>query len=89
MGFTDSIENNLEVIKELMQAVPPSERGTSRRAAALVEKTVMGIMRQYPNQPAAGLGMAFAIFTIAQRLVQAPKEGDSEKTGSGLIQLLS
>jgi hypothetical protein len=87
--FTDSIENNIETIKELFQAIPPSERGVARRSAALVEKTVMGIMKAYPNQPAAGLGMAFAIYTIAQRLVQAPKEGDSEKTGSGLIQLLS
>lgn len=84
--FNDSIENNLETIKELIQGVPPSERDRAKRAAVAIEKTVTALIKDNQGNPAVGLGMAFAVFTIAQRLSAAPQEGDSDKR---LIQLLS
>ena len=84
--FTDSIENNLETIRELLQGVPPSERNRAKRAAVALEKTVTALIKDNQGHPAVGLGMAFAIYTIAQRLVAAPQEGDKS---SGLIQLLN
>lgn len=83
--FTDSIENNLETIRELMGALPPSERERGKRAAVMVEKTVNAIIKDNQGHPAAGLGMAFAVFIVAQRLVAAPQEGDGEQR---LIKLL-
>jgi len=85
--FTDSIENNIETIRELLQGIPPSERGRAKRAAVQIEKAVSAIMKDNSGSPSVGLGMAFAIYTIAQRLVAQPQEGD--KPSSGLIQLLS
>ena len=86
--FSDSIEGNLEIIRELLQGVPPSERGKAKKAAMVVEKAIMAIQKDSRGQPAVGLGMAFAIFLVAQRVVQGTNSGDSEKS-SGLIQLLS
>lgn len=84
--FTDSIENNLETLRELLGAIPPSERGRAQRAAMLIEKAVMGLIKDNQGHPAVGLGMSFAIFMIAQRLVSSPQEGDGERR---LIELLS
>ena len=84
--FNDSIENNLEVIKELLQGVPPSERDRAKRAAVAVEKVITALIKDNQGHPTVGLGMAFAVFTIAQRLTASPQEGDSDKR---LIQLLS
>lgn len=84
--FTDSIDSNLEVIKELLGGIPPSERDRAKRAAVMIEKAVTGLIKDNQGHPAVGLGMSFAIFVIAQRLVQSPQSGDSEKR---LIQLLS
>jgi len=83
--FTDSIDDNLETIRELLGGIPPSERNRAKRAAVLLENTFTKIAKDNPKDPAVGLGAAFAIFMLAQRLVQAPKQGDSDK---GLIQLL-
>jgi len=84
--FNDSIENNVEVIKELLQGVPPSERDRAKRAAVAVEKVITALIKDNQGHPTVGLGMAFAVFTIAQRLTASPQEGDSDKR---LIQLLS
>lgn len=84
--FTDSIENNLETIRELLTGVPPSERNRAKRAAIQIEKAVNAIMKDNFGSPSVGLGMAFAIYTIAQRLVAQPQEGEKD---SGLIKLLS
>ena len=84
--FSDSIENNLETIRELLQGIPPSERARARRAAAMVEKVIVGIQKDNPKSPAVALGTAFALFMLSQRIVSAPKEGDKDK---GMIELLS
>lgn len=84
--FTDSIESNLETIRELVAGVPPSERERCRRAAAIVEKTVIALQRDNPKSPAVALGTAFALFTLAQRIVEAPKQSDKD---TGMIELLS
>jgi hypothetical protein len=87
--FTDSIENNLEVIRELLQGVPPSERGVAKKAAMVIEKAVMAIQKDSIGKPAVGLGMAFAIFMIAQRVVAGTQDSDKSAKQSSLIQLLS
>ena len=83
--FTDSIENNLETIRELLQGIPPSERARARKAAAVVEKAILALQKDNPKSPSVALGTAFALFMLAQRIVSAPKEGDKDK---GLIELL-
>lgn len=85
--FGDSVEGNLEVVKELLQGMPPSARGRARAAAVAIENTVVGLKKDNSRDPATALGVAFAIFMLSKRLV----EGDTNDQGSGenLIQLLS
>lgn len=84
--FTDSIDGNLETIKELLQNAPERHKGEARAAFRKMEKAVMDITKDAQGSPAIGLGLAFAVFVVAQRLVQSPQQGDGERR---LIQLLS
>lgn len=83
--FTDSIEHNLALIQELVQALPLSERNAAKRAAVNIEKVFNQIQRDNQQSKGAAVGTAFAFYTIAQRLVDSSK-GSS---GGNLIQLLS
>lgn len=83
--FTNNIDENCEILKELILGVPPSQRDVCKRAAAKIEKAFMDLQRDYPKNAAVALGAAFAIYMIAQRLVEQAKEkGDH----SPLIQLI-
>jgi hypothetical protein len=86
LAFTGHTVTDLEVVRELLAGVPPGARLRAKSAAAQIERTYMGIVRNHPKDPAVGLGLAFAIFTIAERLTQGDPERGQEK---GLIQLLS
>lgn len=89
MQFTDSIENNLEIIRELLLGVPPEARRRASKAAGQLENVFTKMQRDYPNDPAVALGAAFAIYTLAQRLVDAGKGGDATEKQGNLIHLLS
>lgn len=83
--FTDSIEHNLALIEELVQALPLSERNSAKRAAVAVEKVFRSIQRDNQGSKGAAVGTAFAIYKLAQELVDHSKG----TTGGNLIQLLS
>ncbi|MGO9723622.1 MAG: hypothetical protein ACLPOA_24280 [Methylocella sp.] len=84
--FTDSIDENVELLRELVGGIPPESRRRAKRAAVTLENWFTKLQKEYPNDPVVALGAAFAVMMLAQRLVEAPKQGDSDK---GLIQLLS
>lgn len=83
--FTDSIEQNVELLKELIGGIPPGRRRQAKAAAVAIENVFTALQRDNPKNPAVALGAAFAVFLLAQRLCEKG-EGDSDK---GLIQLLS
>ena len=87
MEFTDSIDNNRECLIELLRGMPPQHRNKAMKAAVALENTFTRLQKDHPKDAAVALGAAFAVFTLAQRMVDAPKQGDSEDRG--LIQLLS
>lgn len=80
--FTDSIEGNLDILKELLSGQTQAAHRRAAVTAGKIEKVVMAIQKDGANDPAVGLGMTFAIFLLAARMV--------EQTGKdSLIQLLS
>lgn len=85
--FNDSIENNCEILAELLRGIPPQNRKKALGAAVALENTFTRLQRDYPKDHVVALGAAFAVFKLAQRIVEAPKHGDKEERG--LIQLLS
>jgi hypothetical protein len=84
--FTDSLSENIEILRELLGGIPPEARRRSKRAAVIIDNVFTGLQKDYPKDPAVALGAAFAVFLIAERLVEAKEQGGSDK---GLIQLLS
>ena len=85
--FTDDIDQNLEIISELIRDMPPQYQARAKAAAIRFEQTWDGLRRDFPKDPAVALGAAWAIHQLAQRMVAQDKE--AEKSGGGLIQLLS
>jgi hypothetical protein len=83
--FSQNIQENCEILKELIGGIPPSQRNKAKRAAAKIEKAFVDLQKDYPKDAAVALGAAFAIYMIGARIVEQAKEGD----GKGLIQLLS
>lgn len=83
--FSDNMTACKEQIGELLSVLPPSQRDYAKRAAMKIEKAVTDLQRDYPKNAAVALGIAFAIYTIGERIVEQTKESD----GGGLIQLIS
>ena len=83
--FSQNIQENCEILKELIGGIPPSQRNKAKRAAAKIEKAFTDLQKDYPKDAAVALGAAFAIYMIGARIVEQAKESD----GKGLIQLLS
>jgi hypothetical protein len=85
--FTDSVTGTLEMIRELIQQMPPSSRGRAKRAAVMIENAWEAMRKDHKGDNATALGAAFAIFTLAERLVQ-PEEAGTKSQGDKLIHLL-
>lgn len=83
--FSDNMSECREQIAELLAVLPPSQREYAKRAAVKIEKAITDLQRDYPKNAAVALGIAFAVYTIGERIVQQTKESD----GGGLIKLLS
>ena len=84
--FSDSISENIEILRELVGGLPPQHRNMAKKAATAIENVFTGLQKDHPKNPAVALGAAFAVFLLAERLCEAPEQGGSDK---GLIQLLS
>jgi hypothetical protein len=86
--FSDNIDQNLQILRQLLSEIPPDKRRKARQVAAAIEKAVVGIIQCDPKDPVMGLGVTFAIMVIAERLVQQNVH-DDPGPGSSLIQLLN
>jgi len=88
MKFTDSLSENLEVVRELLSGLPPDSRHNAKKAAASIENVIVALRKDYPRNPAVALGVAFAIFKIAEDITRPAEDADG-KTQKSMIQLLS
>lgn len=86
MTFDDSIENNLEILRELLRGLPPETRNQARLAASLIEKTFRAIQKDSQGNRGAALGAAFAIYMFAQEMVE---KSHGEGKDQSLIELLN
>ena len=77
--FNDTIENNAEVIAELLRGVPPAQRNKAKRAAVAIENIITRLQKGPSRQTLRRIGRSVRIFKLAERIVKAPKQGDSEE----------
>jgi hypothetical protein len=83
--FSKDIEENCDTLRELLRALPPSQRSKAARAAAKIEKAFMALQKDHPKDGAVALGAAFAVFMIGARITEQAKDGKHD----GLIKLVS
>lgn len=86
MQFTDSIDENMEMMRVLLGGMMPEHRRRAKAAAVKIENVWNALIKDNPKDKAVALGAAFAIYALAQRLGEAAEQGGSDKA---LIQLLS
>lgn len=86
IAFSDSIEGNLDLIRELLTGLPAGTRNQAKLAAVTIEKAFRAIQRDAQGNPGAALGTAFAIYTIAQEMVQ---KSDASGQQNPIIELLN
>jgi hypothetical protein len=85
--FSDSVDANVELLRELISGLPPERRRQAKKAGMAMEKTWNDLIKDNPKNPAVALGAAFVIYLLAQRLGEAPEQGGGQD--KQLIQLLS
>lgn len=83
--FNDSIDANMELIKELLGNCTPGQRERAKRAAVKIEAVVTAIQKDAQGDAANGLGLVFAVMYIAQNMVR----NNSVMEDGPRIQLLS
>ncbi len=87
VGFTMDIETNLAMLGDILSGVTRDKGHRAMLAAKEIEKVVLGVMNTHIGDPAASLGITFAIHKIAKLLVQSDKT--NQATNQSLIQLLN
>lgn len=80
LTFSDSIEDNLNTMRELIGNMPASAQHRARGIADKVGTVIAQIQKDYPNDPAAGIGVCWVLHHLAQEMT---------KNNKPLIQLLS
>jgi hypothetical protein len=85
LKFTDSINENLELIGQLLGNATAEQKNRAKKTAIKIENVVHTIQKDNQKDGAVGLGLAFAVFYIAQNLV----ESGSHREDGPKIQLLS
>ena len=74
--FKDSISENIELLRTLLAGVPPQDRRRAQKAAVAIENVFTRLQKDHPKDKAVALGAAFAVFLLAERLVEAKEQGD-------------
>lgn len=85
MQFSDSIDENMELIRQLIGNLTPGQKERAKRVAVKIEKVALAIQKDGQGDPAGGLGLVFAVMFIAQNMVRNKSVGEDGPR----IQLLS
>ena len=83
--FTDSIDENLDLLEELVRGLPAGSHHQAKAAVDLLANTVHRIRRDSQGNPGAAIGTAWAIYKLAQQMVRQGENGEDH--GQKLIQL--
>lgn len=83
MNLTDSVLGNAEALREAIRGATPEQKARARAAAQVIETAWNYVREKAPKDPAAAAGAAFAIFCIAEQILE--RSQSAEASSSGLI----
>jgi|HubBroStandDraft_4_1064222.scaffolds.fasta_scaffold00046_39 hypothetical protein len=69
--FTDSVHDNMELVKELIQGMPRSAQIRAKQAAAQLIQTWDKMKVEAPKDPAVAVGAAFAVCYMMDHIVES------------------
>jgi hypothetical protein len=88
VGFkSDDIDANIALIEQLMSGATQDFGNRAMRAGQEVEKAVHNVIKSRVGDPAASIGIAFAVHKVAKMLIEGDRK--AEEQDRGVIQLLS
>lgn len=85
MQFSDSIDENMETLRQLLGNCTAGQKERAKRIAVKIEKVVLAIQKDSKGDAAGGLGLVFAVMYVAQNMVRNNSVGEDGPR----IQLLS
>lgn len=85
MMFQDSITHNLEILRELIAALPPESKRMAQGAAVHMERAFAQLQKEHPKSAPVALGAAFALHLMVERIV----DNSTEDSTKGLIHLVN
>lgn len=85
MQFSDSIEENMELVQQLIGNLTAGQKERAKRNAERIVGVIDAIRKDNAKDGAAGIGVAFAVFYVAQNLTK----GGTVREDGPRIQLLS
>ncbi len=84
-GFTDSLEGNFEILRDMIKQLPPPAIARAKHACGVLESAMNSLrVNGGENDPAVTLGLAMGGYLIAKAITV-----DSKQASDSLIQLLS
>jgi hypothetical protein len=84
-GFGDSINGNLELLKDALSQFPRPMKRRARAACIAIENTITRLQASSPGG-ATAMGVLLAALIVSERLIQGQRGSRGE---SSLIQLVS
>jgi hypothetical protein len=73
LTFSGVVEDDLNTLREIISGMPASAQHRARSIAEKVGKIAEEIKRDNPKDPAAGIGLLFAVLTVADHMTHDSK----------------
>ena len=80
LRFSDSIDENLGIIQDLISGMPSGAQQRARSIAMKIQEVIERAKKEAPKDPAVGLGIVWAVHFTAKHMTEDNR---------GLIQLLT
>jgi hypothetical protein len=77
-NFSDSIDHNIQLLTQTIPVLNQEEFTKAKYAAEQIEALFNKLRRDYPKSRGIACGAAFAVMTIAQRLVESGHKRPSD-----------
>jgi hypothetical protein len=84
MRFGDSIDENLDTLREVLSQLPTPAKRRARAASIAIENTITRLRKESPDG-ATALGVLLAAHVVSQRLIEGQRHADEPS----LIELVS
>jgi len=70
LTFTGVVEDDMNTIREIISGMPATAQQRARKTAEKIRLVVEQIKQDNPKDPAAGVGLLFAVLFIADEMTK-------------------